>query len=91
MRLPSHAGRALVSAALLAGYLALLHALDRHELVPSVLRSAPAPIPVVYGVVVLAALAWAVAPADRRRAILVAAALAAAPLVLGAWALAWLA
>jgi hypothetical protein len=90
LRLPSHAGRALVSAALLSVFLAVLHELDRHGLVLSVLRTAHAPIAVVYGVVAAAGLACALAPARRRRRILLGAALIVAPIVLGAWVLALL-
>ena len=78
-----------MSAALLSGLFAVLYELDRRELVPSLLGMARAPLPVVYGVVVAAALGCAFAPARHRRAILLAAGVAAAPLVLGAWAIAW--
>jgi hypothetical protein len=91
LRLPSHAGRALVAAALLAGFLALLYTLDQHGLDPSPLRMAHAPILVIYGVVVIASLVCAFAPAHWRRTILLVATGIAAPLALGAWAIAWFA
>jgi hypothetical protein len=79
-----------VSAALLSGFLALLYALDRYDLEPSLLRLARVPSPVVYGAVAAAAFGCAVVPPRRRRLVLLAASLVAAPLVLGAWAIAWL-
>jgi hypothetical protein len=88
-RLPSHAGRAFASATLLSGFLALLWALDRRDLDPSAIRMAHAPIALVYGVVAIAGFVCAVAPARWRRQILLAAAVVAAPLALGAWSLAW--
>lgn len=87
MRLPSHAARALVSATVLSLFLAVLYELDRRELVLSILRLARAPSSLVYGLVAAAAFACAFAPAARRRLILLAASLIAAPLVLGPWAI----
>jgi hypothetical protein len=90
LRLPSHAGRALVSATLLSAFLALLHELDRRGLDPSLLRMAHTPLWVVYGLAAAAGFACALAPIAWRRTILLSAALIAAPLVLGAPALALL-
>jgi hypothetical protein len=90
LRLPSHAGRALVSATLLSAFLALLYELDRRGLAPSLLRLARGPAPVVLGLAAAAAFACALAPIAARRAILLAAALIAAPVALGAPALALL-
>lgn len=87
LRLPSHAARGLLSAALLSVFLAVLHELDRRGLGTSVLRMAPVAAPLVLGLVAAAAFACALAPAARRRAILLAAAIIVAPLVLGLWAL----
>jgi hypothetical protein len=87
LRLPSHAGRALVSATLLSAFLALLHELDRRGLDPSLLRMARSPLWVVYAGTAAAAFACALAPAAWRRTILLAAALIVAPAVLGVQAL----
>jgi hypothetical protein len=81
----------LVAAALLAAFLVLLDALDRRDLAPSALRLACAPVPVIHAAVIAASLACAFAPAHWRRAILLAATVIAAPLVLGAWSIAWFA
>jgi hypothetical protein len=87
LRLPSHAGPAALSAALLSVFLAVLHELDRRGIVPSVLDTARVPTLAVYALCALAAFACALVPTTWRRAILLAAALVAAPLVLGAPAL----
>lgn len=79
----------MVAAALLAAFLVLLYALDRRDLAPSALRLARAPTAAIDGVIVVAGLVCAFAPAHHRRAILLAAAVIAAPLVLGAWCIAW--
>jgi hypothetical protein len=90
LRLPSHAGRAIASATLLSGFLALLYELDRHGLDPSTLRMVPVPARlVVYGLVAAAAFGCALAPAGWRRAILLGAAVIAAPVVFGAWSVVW--
>lgn len=89
--MPSHAGRALVAAALLAAFLVLLYALDLRDLAPSALRLARAPVLAIDGAVVAASLACAFAPAHHRRAILLVATLITAPLVLGVWSIAWFA
>jgi hypothetical protein len=86
LRLPTHAARALVSATVLSLFLALLHELDRRGFGVSVVRMAIAPAWLVYGLVAAAAFACALAPAARRRAILLAASVTVAPLLLGAWA-----
>lgn len=91
MGLPAHARRALVATALLAGFLALLDALAAWGVAASPLALARAPIAVVHGLVVAASAACALSPAPARRAILLAAAVLAAPLVLGGWSIAWLA
>jgi hypothetical protein len=88
LRLPSHASRALVSATVLSLFLALLLELDRRELGVSVVRMALVPGWLVFAVVAAAAFACALTPAGWRRAILLAASIAVAPLLLGVWAIA---
>lgn len=78
-------------AALLAGFLAVLHALDVHDFEPSVLRMAHAPSLAIYSVIAAASLVCVLAPARHRRAVLLAGSLVAAPLALGAWVLVWFA
>jgi hypothetical protein len=77
-----------VAATLLSLFLAVLHELDRRELGMSMLRMARVPALLIYGLVAAAAFACALAPAARRRVILLGAALIVAPLALGAWAIA---
>src|SRR5262249_51829283 len=76
---------------MLAAFLALLYALDQHGLDPSPLRMSRAPVLAFSGALVAPRLACAFAPAPWRRAILLTATGIAAPLVLGAWAIAWFA
>ena len=80
-----------MSAAVLCGFLALLFVLDRYDLDPSALRWAGVPRQLaIYGLGVAAAFGCAIAPVCWRRAILLVAALVAAPIALGAWSAVWL-
>lgn len=89
--LPTHARRGLMSATILAAFLALLHELDRRGLDPSLLRSAPGHAPTIaYGIVGAAGFALALAPRTWRRAVVLVASLAAAAILLGAWSAALL-
>lgn len=91
MPLSPRARRACLSAAVLCGFLALLFVLDHRGLDPSALRWAGTEAQIaVYGLCAVAAFASALAPPSWRRAILLVAALGAAPLALGAWAAVWL-
>lgn len=86
----THTRRALASATLMAGFLAVLYALDHLGLNPSLLRI---PLPhasaAVYAIAALAGFGCALAAPGWRRVILLSATLVAAPIALGGWAAAW--